>query len=72
MGWEEQHMTDNTGPGYISVEAAAEYLKVHPETIRRLLRKGDLKGKKTFLRKWMVEVDPLVELKKTYRPLEGE
>lgn len=62
-------MPENTKePAYISVEAAAEYLKVHPETIRRLLRRGVLKGKKTFLRKWQVEVEPLVELNKTYRP----
>jgi hypothetical protein len=36
----------NTLPGVLSVRGAASFFRVNPMTIRRLIRKGELKAKK--------------------------
>lgn len=59
-------MTEQTQ--YVTVEQAADYLKVHPETIRRMLRDKSLPGKKTLIGRWRVDFAALVEMAKNYRP----
>jgi excisionase family DNA binding protein len=63
-------MTNNEQPTreYVTVDQAAEYLKVHPETIRRLLRDHTLRGKKTLMNRWRVEIASLVEVAANYHP----
>lgn len=55
-------------PKYITVDQAADILKVHPETIRRLLRDGSLQGSKSFTGQWKVDRAFLIEFQKSYRP----
>lgn len=61
-------MADEKQPEYVTVDQAADYLEVHPETIRRLLRDHSLQGKKTFTGQWKVDWNYLVEFQKNYRP----
>ena len=39
---------------WLTTEEAAEILDYHPESVRRMLRKGQLQSKK-FGRTWMIE-----------------
>lgn len=41
---------------WLLTEKAAEYLQMHPDTVRVLLRRGDLKGVKTG-RTWRTRTD---------------
>jgi excisionase family DNA binding protein len=45
-------------PELLTVQEAAVYLHCHPETIKRLLRKGDLPGIKVG-RRWLIPKAPL-------------
>jgi excisionase family DNA binding protein len=59
-------MTEKTK--YITVDEAARILNVHPETIRRLLQRGNLRGEKTLTGAWKVDYLDLLEVQKNYRP----
>lgn len=56
---------------YATIGTAADYLGVHQETVRRLLREKAIVGSMTFTRRWRIDWAQLVEFKKNYRP-EGE
>jgi excisionase family DNA binding protein len=43
----------------LTVEQAAERLQMHPDTVRRLLREGQLPGRKVGARQWRVSADAL-------------
>ena len=43
----------------LTVEQAAERLQMHPDTVRRLLRGGQLPGRKLGPRQWRVSADAL-------------
>ncbi len=64
-------MTEQNQSQFINVDQAAEILRVHPETIRRLLRAGVLKGKKTLVGQWRIDRSDLERVGENYRP-EGE
>jgi excisionase family DNA binding protein len=54
-------MLDN----YLDVYEAAKVLKVHPETVKRLIRDGKLPATK-FGNKWLVEKDRLAVFAGSY------
>jgi len=43
----------------LTVEQAAERLQMHPDTVRRLLRDGQLPGRKIGARQWRISADAL-------------
>ncbi len=43
----------------LTVDQAAERLQMHPDTVRRLLRDGQLPGVKIGARQWRVPADAL-------------
>jgi len=43
---------------YVTIADAAERLGIHPESVRRLVRKGQLPAKK-FAHSWLIERDVL-------------
>ena len=43
----------------LTVEEAAGRLKMHPVTVRRLLRDGQLPGRKIGARQWRISADVL-------------
>ena len=43
----------------LTVEEAAGRLKMHPVTVRRLLRDGQLPGRKIGARQWRISADAL-------------
>lgn len=49
--WHSEAMADGE---LLTVEQAAEKLKMHPDTIRRLLRDGQLPGIKLGKRQWRI------------------
>ena len=50
---------------YVTVPDAAERLQIHPESVRRLIRKGQLPAKK-FGNSWLVERDVLEQFAAGY------
>ena len=50
---------------YVDVIAASRILKVHPETVKRLIRQGKLPATK-FGNKWIMERDSLQVFANTY------
>ena len=50
---------------YVDVLAASKILKVHPETVKRLIRQGKLNATK-FGNKWIMERDRLQVFANTY------
>src|SRR5438270_722065 len=50
---------------YVTVPDAAERLQIHPESVRRLIRKGQLPAKK-FGNSWLVERDVLEQFATGY------
>jgi excisionase family DNA binding protein len=45
----------------LTIEQAAEKLQMHPETVRRLLRKREIPGVKLGRREWRIPADALRE-----------
>lgn len=62
----EQNTVSGESPE-ISVTEAAKILNVAEETVRRWLKRGVLKGRKTLTRQWRVNSEALIEFAKTYR-----
>ena len=50
---------------YVTVPVAAERLQIHPESVRRLIRRGQLPAKK-FGNSWLVERDVLEQFAAGY------
>ncbi len=55
---------------YAGVEAVAERLRIHPESVRRLIRQGKLPAIK-FGNKWLVEKVVLEQYASHYDPRPG-
>lgn len=48
-------------PLVLNTFEAAEVMRCHPETVKRLLRRGELKGNKVGGKNWAVSRDALKE-----------
>jgi excisionase family DNA binding protein len=55
---------------YFTVIEASRRLKVHPETVKRLCRQGDLPAVK-FRNTWLISRDTLDSFAGTYNPGRG-
>jgi excisionase family DNA binding protein len=55
---------------YLSVLEASRQLKVHPETVKRLCRQGDLPADKVH-NTWLIKKDTLDNFAGTYNPSRG-
>ena len=55
------YMTSHDGLEYFEVEDLAKFFKTHPETIRRWVRSGKIKGKRIG-RKWIFAKSYIKEL----------
>lgn len=55
---------------YEDVRYAAERLKIHPESVKRLIRMGKLPARK-FANKWFVRKDELEQFAGSYIPRPG-
>ncbi len=55
---------------YLTVTEASRRLKVHPETVKRLCRQGDLPANK-FHNTWLINRDVLDNFAGTYNPNRG-
>jgi excisionase family DNA binding protein len=55
---------------YFSVLEASRRLKVHPETVKRLCRQGDLPANKIH-NTWLISRDTLDNFAGTYNPSRG-
>ncbi|GAB4443402.1 MAG: helix-turn-helix domain-containing protein [Anaerolineae bacterium] len=55
---------------YATVQEAAEKLRIHPESVRRLIRQGKLPAKK-FANTWLIEWEVLEQFASHYDPRPG-
>ena len=55
---------------YVNVIEAGRRLKIHPETVKRLCRQGDLPATK-FHNTWLIDRDTLDNFAGTYIPRRG-
>jgi excisionase family DNA binding protein len=55
---------------YATVRDAADKLRIHPESVRRLIRQGKLPAKK-FANNWVIEVEVLEQFASHYDPRPG-
>ena len=55
---------------YLNANEAARRLRVHPETLKRLCRQGDLQGEKVG-NVWLINSDILEVFAGTYDPKRG-
>jgi len=55
---------------YVNALEAARHLKVHPETVKRLCRQGDLPATKIH-NTWLINRDILNNFAGTYNPARG-
>lgn len=55
---------------YLSILEASRRLKVHPETVKRLCRQGDLPADK-IRNTWLIKKDTLDNFAGTYNPKQG-
>jgi excisionase family DNA binding protein len=55
---------------YLTVIEAGRRLKVHPETVKRLCRQGDLPATKIH-NTWLIDKDTLDNFAGTYNPRRG-
>jgi excisionase family DNA binding protein len=55
---------------YKDVHSAAERLKIHPESVKRLIRLGKLPARK-FANKWFIHEDRLEQFARHYIPRPG-
>lgn len=56
---------------YVNVIEAARRLKIHPESLKRLIRQGDLPAIKVG-NTWLIEKDKLEVFAATYDPQRGK
>jgi excisionase family DNA binding protein len=55
---------------YATVREAADKLRIHPESVRRLIRQGKLPAKK-FANSWLIEQAVLEQFASHYDPRPG-
>ncbi|HEC22851.1 MAG TPA: DNA-binding protein [Chloroflexi bacterium] len=55
---------------YVTVAEAAKRLNIHPESVRRLIRKGKLPARK-FANTWLIERTTLEQFASHYDPRPG-
>jgi excisionase family DNA binding protein len=55
---------------YVTVAEAARRLNIHPESVRRLIRKGELPARK-FANTWLIEITTLEQFASNYDPRPG-
>ena len=55
---------------YVTAIEAGRQLKVHPETVKRLCRQGDLPAEKLH-NTWLIRKEVLVQFSKAYNPRPG-
>ena len=55
---------------YYGADDAGRILGVHPETVKRLCRSGDIAASK-FRNCWLIDADELDQFKKQYNPNPG-
>ncbi len=55
---------------YADVDEVGQRLKIHPESVRRLIRQGKLPAIK-FGNKWLVEISTLDQFASRYDPRPG-
>ena len=55
---------------YVTVAEAARRLNIHPESVRRLIRKGELPARK-FANTWLIEKTTLEQFASNYDPRPG-
>ena len=55
---------------YVDVLEAGRRLKIHPESVRRLIRQGKIPGTK-FANKWLIRKDELEQFAQAYNPRPG-
>ena len=55
---------------YLTAIEASRRLKVHPETVKRLCRQGDLPAQKIH-NMWLIDKDTLDNFAGTYNPSRG-
>ena len=55
---------------YLNVIEAGRRLKIHPETVKRLCRQGDLPARKIH-NTWLIDQDILDNFAGTYSPRRG-
>jgi excisionase family DNA binding protein len=55
---------------YLNVNEASRRLKIHPETVKRLCRQGDIPAQK-FHNTWLINKDILDNFAGTYNPSRG-
>ncbi len=63
-------LKENLLAQYVGVEEIGERLKIHPESVRRLIRQGKLPAIK-FGNKWLVMRDTLEQFASHYDPRPG-
>lgn len=55
---------------YVTVAEVAKRLNIHPESVRRLIRKGELPARK-FANTWLVDKTTLEQFASNYDPRPG-
>jgi len=55
---------------FVDVLEAAGRLKIHPETVKKLIRRGEIPATK-FSHKWWIRRDDLEQFAATYDPRPG-
>lgn len=55
---------------YVTAADAADVLRLHPETVKRLCRQGDIQGTKLG-NTWLIRKDVLDSFAQTYSPARG-
>jgi len=56
---------------YVDVKEAGTRLRIHPESVRRLIRQGKLPAIR-FANKWLIERDVLEQFASRYDPRPGQ
>jgi excisionase family DNA binding protein len=59
------------GDELLTVDQAAERLQMHADTVRRLLREGQLPGRKVGARQWRISADALKAYVEGGKPAEA-
>ena len=51
---------ENLDKSFYTVDQVAELMQLHPNTIRRMIKRGELPAKK-YCREWRVKVEDLIQ-----------
>lgn len=54
---------------YATTHEAADRLNIHHESVRRLIRLGELPAIKVFNRRWLIDKNVLEQFANSYSPL---